>query len=236
MNFYIRKSVKFGPLRFNFSKSGIGISAGVKGARIATGPRGTYIHLGRNGIYYRQKIDGSLGDISLESPNGGSSYQETTSGDIPTASVTDLVDTSNGEFLEQINSRIQQTTYAPTIRHVSFWIAGLLGAFTWLVAVAVNPIVVLLLFAFTALTLLIGLEVASATAEQEKLTQITTLQYKLDDEAKSKFIDVQDALDALGKSECIWRVTSETSTWDWKRNSGATSLVSFWCKRCTVAH
>src|SRR6266508_6774971 len=60
MSFHIRKSIKIGPLRFNISKSGIGISSGVSGARISTGPRGTYIHMGRNGVYYRKKIDGSI--------------------------------------------------------------------------------------------------------------------------------------------------------------------------------
>ena len=44
MGFYLRKSVSVGPLRFNLSKSGIGISAGVKGFRVGAGPRGNYIH------------------------------------------------------------------------------------------------------------------------------------------------------------------------------------------------
>ncbi|QOK83482.1 DUF4236 domain-containing protein [Ralstonia solanacearum] len=47
MGFYVRQSVKVGPLRFNFSKSGVGVSTGVKGIRIGTGPRGNYIHMGR---------------------------------------------------------------------------------------------------------------------------------------------------------------------------------------------
>ncbi len=58
MGWFYRRSAKFGPFRLNFSKSGIGVSAGIKGARVSTGPRGTYLNLGTNGIYYRQKIDG----------------------------------------------------------------------------------------------------------------------------------------------------------------------------------
>ena len=57
MVFSFRKSVKFGPMRFNFSKSGMGVSAGVKGARVSSGPRGTYVHFGSNGFYYKQRID-----------------------------------------------------------------------------------------------------------------------------------------------------------------------------------
>lgn len=59
MGWYLRKSVKFGPLRMNLSKSGIGYSFGVKGARIGTGPRGPYIAGGRYGLYYRQSLKGA---------------------------------------------------------------------------------------------------------------------------------------------------------------------------------
>lgn len=59
MGLYIRKSFRSGPIRINVSKSGLGVSAGIKGARIATGPRGTYLHGGRYGLYYRKKLPGS---------------------------------------------------------------------------------------------------------------------------------------------------------------------------------
>lgn len=59
MGWFYRRSAKFGPFRLNFSKSGIGVSTGIKGARISTGPRGTYVNLGSSGLYYRQKISGS---------------------------------------------------------------------------------------------------------------------------------------------------------------------------------
>jgi hypothetical protein len=42
MGFRLRKSIKlFGGIRLNLSKSGVGISGGVKGARVGIGPRGT---------------------------------------------------------------------------------------------------------------------------------------------------------------------------------------------------
>jgi Protein of unknown function (DUF4236)/zinc-ribbon domain len=56
LGWYLRKSVKVGPFRVNFSKSGIGYSFGVKGARIGAGPHGPYIAGGRGGIYYRQSL------------------------------------------------------------------------------------------------------------------------------------------------------------------------------------
>ncbi|WP_080727545.1 DUF4236 domain-containing protein [Ralstonia solanacearum] len=54
MGFYVRQSIKVGPLRFNFSKSGVGVSTGVKGLRIGTGPRGNYIHMGLGGCTTEQ--------------------------------------------------------------------------------------------------------------------------------------------------------------------------------------
>jgi len=54
MGWYLRKSAKVGPVRINLSKSGIGYSFGVKGARIGTGPRGPYVAGGRYGIYFRR--------------------------------------------------------------------------------------------------------------------------------------------------------------------------------------
>lgn len=56
MGWSYRRSVRFGPFRLNFSKSGIGVSAGVRGARASTGPRGTHLNFGTNGFYYRQKV------------------------------------------------------------------------------------------------------------------------------------------------------------------------------------
>ena len=56
MGFYIRKSFRAGPVRFNLSKSGLGLSGGVKGARVGTGPRGRYVHGGRYGLYYRKYL------------------------------------------------------------------------------------------------------------------------------------------------------------------------------------
>lgn len=56
MGWYLRKSLKFGPLRINLSKSGLGTSLGVTGLRVRTGPKGSYLHAGREGLYYRKSL------------------------------------------------------------------------------------------------------------------------------------------------------------------------------------
>lgn len=58
MGFYLRKSFRMGPVRFNLSKSGVGMSAGVTGARVGISSQGRpYVHGGRYGLYYRQYLD-----------------------------------------------------------------------------------------------------------------------------------------------------------------------------------
>jgi hypothetical protein len=59
MGLYLKKSISLGPLRFNLSKSGGGLSLGVKGLRFGVGPRGTYVHAGAGGLYYRKTLSGS---------------------------------------------------------------------------------------------------------------------------------------------------------------------------------
>ncbi|WP_255475135.1 DUF4236 domain-containing protein [Pseudocitrobacter sp. 73] len=60
MSFYIKKSIRVGPMRFNLSKSGVGASIGIKGLRFGTGPRGNYIHIGAGGVYYRASLSPSM--------------------------------------------------------------------------------------------------------------------------------------------------------------------------------
>jgi hypothetical protein len=81
MGFYIRKSKNFGPFRLNFSKSGIGVSAGVKGARISTGPSGTFFNAGANGIYYRKKL-GSKRNTNLKYKKYNNNSRYTTDEDL----------------------------------------------------------------------------------------------------------------------------------------------------------
>ncbi|MDA3873528.1 MAG: DUF4236 domain-containing protein [Kiritimatiellae bacterium] len=59
MGFYLRKSFRMGPVRLNLSKSGLGLSGGVTGARLGVNSRGrAYVHGGRHGLYYRKHLSG----------------------------------------------------------------------------------------------------------------------------------------------------------------------------------
>src|ERR1700730_11106950 len=109
MPFYLRKSVSAGPFRFNLSKSGVGVSVGVKGLRVGTGPRGHYVHAGRGGVYYRASLGGtrhapapqnasSTPRATTYAERGRVTMIEVQSGDVAAmrdATVTDLVDDLN---------------------------------------------------------------------------------------------------------------------------------------------
>lgn len=59
MTFFIRKALSFlgGLLRLNLSKSGPGVSVGLKGLRVGVKPDGrAYVAGGRGGLYFRESI------------------------------------------------------------------------------------------------------------------------------------------------------------------------------------
>jgi hypothetical protein len=107
MGFFVRKSASFGPFRLNLSKSGVGASVGVKGARLTMTPRGTtYITVGSHGFYYRETISNKQGihEDRLPSPPQGVS-PNVASDEIRTADVADLIDSSSEALVRHLNER-----------------------------------------------------------------------------------------------------------------------------------
>src|SRR5438034_3672765 len=104
MAWYLRKALSFGPLRLNLSKSGIGWSFGVKGARIGSKPSGRrYVHLGRHGIYYRQSLSSGDRQVvpqrrALLSPDSAPSALSP----VASVGVEHLTDESSADLLAEI--------------------------------------------------------------------------------------------------------------------------------------
>jgi hypothetical protein len=114
MGFYLRKSVSVGPFRFNLSKSGVGVSTGVRGFRVGTGPRGNYVHMGRHGLYYRAALPPRPGRPTPPSlptnPLAGDALKEIESGD-----VSEMKDSSSAELLAEFDRKRKTTRVAPTV-------------------------------------------------------------------------------------------------------------------------
>ena len=289
MGFFFRKSVGFGPFRLNLSKSGVGASFGVRGARISSGPRGTYINVGRNGFYYRQKIDSPPSRVpqqedTVPPPPGVNASR------IESTDVSNLVDSSSEQLLQQINGCAARGRYAPLL----FLLLLILVAayLVWANATEQNATSTYSAAAKVAQEQSEAVEKAYQASidkrlkakdkkkAQEQFTSINTeaknaantaeaaknaldderttlkltnvgmialsalglvglmfvhkrdgiasrkpITYELDEVTQQRFSALQAGCEKLGQAYRIWRVETQQSTSDWKRNAGANNLI-----------
>ena len=213
MGFYFRKSINFGGFRVNLSKSGIGYSYGVKGFRISTDPRGTYATIGNSGFYYRERIDNPGTKPSQSQPHvTQADPTQAQAGVIETADVDQLTESSSEKVLSEINDRKGKTGITPFV--VGFWVLIAIGLLS---AQAVLAFALVSLFSFM-------LTLTAHKLDQRRRT--TSLFYELGGELAARFSNVQKACETLSRANKIWRVESRQGTWDWKRNAGASSLIT----------
>ncbi len=115
MGLFFRRSARLGPFRLNFSKSGIGASVGVKGARVTMTPRGTtYVTVGSHGFYYRETVSNRSGTPARPLAQGYVPPPPPASGTdaIPTASASELVESSSERLIQQLNERARMSNPA----------------------------------------------------------------------------------------------------------------------------
>jgi hypothetical protein len=123
MGFYLRKSVRVGPLCFNLSKSGIGMSTGIKGFRVGSGPRGNYVHMGRGGIYYRASLDsgGSHVTPSASAPPRPVVAQTDGMTEIESGDVLQMVDALSTALVEELNEKMRRWRLWPWAAILGFF-------------------------------------------------------------------------------------------------------------------
>ncbi len=118
MGLYFRKSIKLGPIRLNFSKSGVSYSVGPKGAKINFSQRGTYVNFGSHGLYYRKKISSpSLHQKKTPIPLNtfAKNIDQKLTNAIP---IDTLTDTVSQEFINELTNKNQKTSFLKTF---AFW-------------------------------------------------------------------------------------------------------------------
>ena len=217
MGFYIRKGFNFGPLRLNLSRSGLGASFGVKGARIGVGPRGSYIHMGRDGFYYRQTLHSSP-QVPRLSPSAiplSPPSQQPISADgldeISSAPAIGMLDSSAGQLLQELNRVKRQTDLFP--------IVGLVGTalFVRFLYLGLHP----WLYAATSVAL-IGLALLARNNDVMNGTAI--LNYSFEGESAQVFSVMKESFTGLAACRGVWHVEASGATSDWKRNAGASTL------------
>lgn len=101
----------------NFSKSGIGFSVGVKGARMTFSKRGTYVTLGAKGIYYRQRINttnkGTNSNFTPAFPAAQSEFNIPHT--ITTVNLEDVTDVDSKEFINELESKENKISLLPVL-------------------------------------------------------------------------------------------------------------------------
>ncbi len=202
MGFYFRKSVNLGGLRFNFSKSGVGVSTGVKGFRIGSGPRGNYVQMGRNGIYYKKTWGNSKrgenkhnNTQNIKKYNQNNYMPKSENEDLDEYSTEEICDSSSIELVEEIKNNYSKITLK--------WFS--------------------LLFIFNIYLFILAFIIFAYLDYKRKNTIIF---YDIDEETESRLQQFYDSFDEITKCKRKWYILSKNYNFDAKYNSGASSLVN----------
>lgn len=217
MGFYIRKAISVGPFRFNLSKSGVGVSAGIKGLRFGTGLRGNYVHMGRGGLYYRKTLPSGFSGIN-EVPNNHEfrqsdiNFEHEPLKEIESVHVTQMVDSSSADLVAEMNCNRKKMRIWPFI--------ATLGTIFMFIAFK-NSETPTLAFIVAALTVALTIFVSI----KDSLRKTTVLFFELEPEIEALFQKLHDSFGQLSSSSSKWHVEAEGAVKDRKRNAGATSVI-----------
>ncbi len=216
MGFYIRKSIRLGPVRLNLSKSGIGTSIGIKGFRIGSGPRGNYIHAGRNGFYYRTSLPSSK-SISRSAPalqqepiTSLLPIPDATHGpfqNIESGDVLQMVDASSESLLEELNQKQKLIRFWPFIAALTT-AAALLGNSD-----------------FLPWTAIAGIIVTIAVYYYDEQRKSVVMFYDFEPEQEAIFQKLHNAFQLMANCRGIWHTEAQASIKDRKYHAGANALV-----------
>jgi Protein of unknown function (DUF4236) len=216
MGFYLRKAIKVGPFRFNLSKSGVGVSAGIKGLRLGTGPRGNYVHMGRGGLYYRKTLPSGTNNNQIQNkPEPQQSHSEIdheSLTEIESGDLDQMVDSSSAELMAEMNDNRKKIRTWPFI--------AVLGLITTLYTYQYyqSPIFSAMLFSFVALLTLFA-------SVKDSLRKTTVLFFEMEPEIESLYQKLHDAFDQISSCSSKWHIEAEGKVTDRKRNAGATSII-----------
>lgn len=222
MGFYVRKSVRVGPFRFNLSKSGVGVSAGVRGFSLGTGPRGNYIHMGRGGLYYRTTLPPGrkvpVPVVSVSDPAFDIPVDEQDSGheplrDIESAATEQIVDSSSANLIAELSTKRKKWRIAPFVLVAGAMAAGYVATRTVPSWVLPAVIVVTVLFLLVAV-------------RWDRLRKTTVMLYDLEDDYATICQTLHDAFDDMKNCRKKWHMVSEGKVTDQKRHAGASSSSS----------
>ena len=217
MGFYLRKSVSVGPLRFNLSKSGIGVSAGVKGLRFGVGPRGNYVHMGRAGIYYRATLPGNSG-ASRELRRQPTRVPEHSSAPriemeaIESGDVAEMVDSSSVALLQELDEKQKQSKISAPVAIVFGIVVAFGLAISW-------P------FWIVATLGILGCCAVYAAWGRDELNKSVVLFYDFDQETERLYEELHSSAAEVAACAGTWHISAKGDVHDRKYFAGATAVV-----------
>lgn len=212
MSVYLRSSLKAGPFRFNLSKSGIGVSAGVPGFRVGTGPRGNYVRVGAHGVAYRATL-GSPGTRDARAgqrptlPGAPAATRGSVAvHEIATATIEELQGSRPSEFLEQLQTAARRRSIWP-------WAAAL--------AISVSaPLFMLPMLVLGPLVYWLYL--------RDRAAQRIVAFYDFENETAQRFSRLLHAAEQVQQSQRNWAIIGSgavVTTTQHKMNSGVSAVV-----------
>lgn len=207
MGFYIRKSVSFGGIRFNFSNSGVGVSAGIKGFRLGRNSKGTYVHIGSNGLYYRAAINSKSKHIAhtglqqpIFEPRPQIHDRQLLFHEIESKEIALLTDSSSKELIDEISEKQ---------RRIFFWPF----AFAFLLVPKFGIIIALVLI-FLLYFLV------------DRPRKTTLLIYDIDQETESEIQRFYHAFNDLIECTYAWHVSARAKVSTPKYYAGASNVIN----------
>ncbi len=202
MPFGYRKSVSAGPFRLNFSKAGVGVSVGVKGARLGLNSRGTYVRVGYKGVYYSKFASHKrrAQNRVAPSPHAMPVFEGAQEGNLEarlrealeTATPSDLL-----EKLDRSRDPAWEAYVGGLLSYLLFASAGTGTAF------------------FLALAVFFGLRWWGRSRRKAKLI------YSLDEAGRNTLGAMQQVVSHLALSERLWFITHTELVRDSKYSGGA---------------
>lgn len=219
MGFYIRKSVNVGPFRFNFSNSGIGVSAGIKGLRVGTSPRGNYVSVGRGGLRYRATLPSTPRSSPIahtSSPTPPPVPQKNIPGVGPMVAIESapssaMQDSTSLSLLDELNGKAVRPNYWK-------WTAGVGVVGLGLVAQNAPSYIVILLGAML-------LALTGYVWMRDIVAKTVVLCYELDTPNERSFETLHAAFGNLRSCQKAWRIDARGAVHDSKYHGGAGTLI-----------
>jgi hypothetical protein len=218
MGFYIGKAVKAGPFRFNISKSGVGVSAGVKGLRVGSGPRGNYVHVGRGGLYFRRSLHPPVATRHgastrrSEPPPSSPSDPVVAMHEIESASALEMTDSSADDLLSDINAKLSKRKLFPIVLAVTA------AAIPGLLVLSAPPWAVILALA-------LGVVLTFGARYRDDVATSAVLLYNFDSTMEESYSALHDAFDNLVSCAAAWHISSAGDVADRKYHAGASRLL-----------